>query len=139
MVARTVYGPRLKGLRVLIVDDDTDAREMYARYFRFQGAEVIGASNGLEGTQETVFEQPDVIILDIAMPCMTGIDAMRLIRAEPRTRRTPILALSGHSEPVRTEALAAGADVFVMKPCMPADLYAEVVRLFRRHLIVKVK
>jgi two-component system, cell cycle response regulator DivK len=116
-------------LSILIVDDVEDTRELYERFMRFQGARVKTAGDGIEALQSVSFERPDVIVLDLAMPRMTGWEAIANLRANPRTRRIPIIALSGQN--ARDEALAAGADSYLEKPCLPSALLTEVQRVLR--------
>jgi twitching motility two-component system response regulator PilH len=120
-------------LRALIVDDMRDAREMYASYFQFRGASVAQASNGLEAVQEARYKTPDVILLDLAMPRVTGWEAIRLLKMDPRTRRIPIAVVSGQlSRAAKAEAMEAGADLYLTKPILPEDVFREVVDLLRR-------
>jgi CheY-like chemotaxis protein len=116
--------------RILIVDDFEDARELYAEYLRLRGYEVTGAADGPEALHLALPSDYDLIILDLALPRMDGIAVLRALRAEPRTARTPIIILSASvgSEP-REETLAAGADLFLEKPCLPDELEAAVVKL----------
>jgi CheY-like chemotaxis protein len=120
-------------LRVLVVDDVRDAREMYARYFQFRGAAVTTATNGLEAVQEARYTMPDVILLDLAMPRLTGWEAIRILKSDSATRRIPIAVLSGQlSDDARVEAMGAGADIYLTKPILPEDVFREVVDLLRR-------
>jgi CheY-like chemotaxis protein len=116
-------------LTILIVDDVEDTRELYERFMQFQGARVLTAGDGVEALQAVSFERPDVIVLDLAMPRMTGFEAIKNIRANRATRTIPIIALSGQR--ARDEALEAGADSYLEKPCLPTELLAEVLRLLR--------
>jgi two-component system, cell cycle response regulator DivK len=117
-------------LSVLVVDDVEDTRELYQRYFEFQGARVITAGDGVAALQAAVFDRPDVIVLDLAMPGMTGWEVIRSLKNSPMTKRIPIVVLSGQG--ARDTALQAGADSYREKPCLPDDLLAEVLRLLRQ-------
>ena len=115
---------------VLIVDDDSDTREMYANYFHDRGYSTFTAGDGREALRSARVLAPDVIVLDLALPEMDGWELARRFRADPRTQRVRIVAVSGHAElSARMRALSAGADVFVPKPVTPADLLAHVQRL----------
>jgi CheY-like chemotaxis protein len=116
-------------LSVLVVDDVEDTRELYERYFQFQGARVLTASDGEAALQAAVTERPDVIVLDLAMPGMTGWEVIRHLKANARTRGIPIVVLSGQC--ARDSALEAGADSYREKPCLPDELLAEVLRVLR--------
>lgn len=114
---------------MLVVDDVEDAREMYRRFFDFHGVRVHTAPDGLAALQAVSLETPDVIVLDLAMPGLSGWEAIRTLKRRARTRSIPIIALSGQG--TRESALDAGADSFLEKPCLPHELLAEVLRLFR--------
>jgi len=117
-------------LCVLIVDDVEDTRELYKRYFEFQGARVLTAGDGIAALQAAVFEKPDIIVLDLAMPGMTGWEVIQSLKNSPITRRIPVVVLSGQS--ARESAMAAGADSYREKPCLPDELLAELLRVLRR-------
>ena len=115
---------------VMVVDDFPDNVEMYAAYLRFEGLRVIEASNGLEALDKAVAELPAVIVMDLSLPGLDGWEATRRLKADPRTRRIPIVALTGHALAGSSErAKEAGCDAFLTKPCLPEALHAEIMRL----------
>ena len=116
-------------LTVLFVDDVPDTRLMYQRFFEWQGARVIMAADGVGALQAVLYERPDVIVLDLAMPKITGWEVLQVLKKDPRTRRLPVLVLSGQN--ARDSAMEAGADSYCDKPCRPDVLLAEVLRLLR--------
>jgi two-component system, cell cycle response regulator DivK len=112
---------------VLIVEDYPDAREMYAAYLTLSGFRVAEASNGLEAVARATERGPDLIVMDLALPILDGWEAARRLKADPRTARIPILALSGHTRPTLVEeARAAGCARVLLKPCLPDQLVAEI-------------
>ena len=112
---------------VLVVEDYQDAREMYAAYLSFSGYRVAEATNGIEAIEKTVELMPDIILMDLALPRMDGWEATRRLKANPQTRRIPVLALTGHAlGDHEREANAAGCDGYVAKPCLPEDLAARI-------------
>jgi CheY-like chemotaxis protein len=115
---------------VMIVDDVQDIRELYERFFEYEGARVITAADGVSALQVVLFHRPDVIILDIAMPRFTGIDVIRSLKGDPRTREIPVVVVSGHHD-IRKAALEAGADAYVRKPVLPDQLLEQVKRTLR--------
>jgi CheY-like chemotaxis protein len=117
-------------VHILLVDDAADTRWMYGRYFEYSGLHVTTAADGMEALQSIDSRRPDVIVLDLAMPLVTGWDVIRELRASPMTRAVPIIALSGQD--AKESALAAGADSYCAKPCTPADLLRHVLRLLRQ-------
>ena len=121
------------GELVLVVDDFQDAREMYAEYLEFAGYRVATAANGAEAVEKALRERPNAILMDLSMPFMDGSEATRILKADERTRKIPVLALSGHaigSDPVN-DAEEAGCDDFVSRPCPPEDVEQRIRRLLR--------
>jgi DNA-binding response OmpR family regulator len=114
--------------KVLIVEDDSGAQRLVEFTLQQEGFEVITAANGQQGLEKAQFEQPDVIVMDIMMPVMSGLEACLRLKEVPTTSHIPILVLTakGHDAD-RTFSLMAGADDYVVKP---ADLHdvAERVR-----------
>jgi CheY-like chemotaxis protein len=115
-------GPRARP-RLLIVDDHDETREMYAWCMRAAGWLVDESTDGEEAVVRARDSQPDVIAMDLHLPVLDGLEAMRLLKQDERTRDIPIVACTGVN-PRRSEALAreAGCDGFVSKPCLPEDL-----------------
>jgi CheY-like chemotaxis protein len=115
---------------ILLVDDSEDARDIYSTYLQFCGYRVTVAASGAEAIQAAHVESPDLMLLDVRMPGMTGTDAMRVLRREQRFRDIPIVALTALAlDDERVEALAAGFDAMIPKPCLPRDLLAAITRL----------
>jgi CheY-like chemotaxis protein len=115
---------------VLIVDDVSDTREMYAFYFRRQGFTVSTALDGRNGLDVAMAQRPDVIVMDLSMPGMDGITVTRTLKRDARLRHIPILILTGYPmRAVQEGALEAGADGFLTKPCLPEDLEQHVRRV----------
>lgn len=115
---------------VLVVDDLADQRELYAGYLEYLGYRVAGASSGVEGIAKTIDMQPDIVIMDLAMPGLDGFDATRVLKAVSLTRRIPVVALTAHSEHLPSEwASLAGCEAYLRKPILPGDLAAEIERI----------
>ncbi|HEY6361014.1 MAG TPA: response regulator [Vicinamibacterales bacterium] len=105
--------------RVLLVEDDRDTREMYSEYLSYSGMIVTEASTGRRALESVARQCPDVVVTDIAMPEMDGLELSRRLRALEETRHLPIIAVSGQVSP---RAREAGADVVLEKPCEPDTL-----------------
>jgi CheY-like chemotaxis protein len=117
---------------ILVVDDNLDAREMYAMYLEFEGFRVIQAENGLDAVEMTRALSPSLVLMDASMPKMDGWDAVRLLKADAATRAIPLLMLTGHAyEEHRAKAFDVGADGFLAKPILPDDLAREVRRVLQ--------
>jgi len=115
---------------VLIVDDTPDVREMYGEYFTARGFRVVTARDGEAGVATATAHRPDVIVMDLSMPRLDGITAIRQLKADARTRKVPVILLTGYPyKAIEDGALEAGADAFLTKPCLPEDLERQVHRL----------
>jgi two-component system cell cycle response regulator DivK len=118
--------------RVLLVDDYSDAREMYGEYLEYSGYDVIEAANGIEALQRAVDDKPDIILMDLSLPVMDGWEATRRLKADVRTAGIPVVALTGHAlAGISDGARQAGCDSFVTKPCLPEDLVLEIKRVLK--------
>ena len=117
-------------LRVLLVDDYPDAREMYTEYLEFSGFDVVEAGNGMEALQRALDTKPDIILMDLSLPVMDGWEATRRLKADKCTASIPVVALTGHAlADISEGAKKAGCDAFVTKPCLPEDLVREIRRI----------
>jgi two-component system, cell cycle response regulator DivK len=114
--------------RVLIVDDDRDNREAYAEYLSYRGYDVTEAATGHEALLKASACEPDIVLLDLRLPDMAGVEVSRQLRAT-WSRALSIVALSAcvFDGDVET-ALRNGCDAFIGKPCLPDILEAEVRR-----------
>ena len=118
-------------MKILVVDDEQAVRESLRRSLRFNGYEVLTANDGLEAVETVRAENPELLILDIMMPNMDGLEVCRTLRSEGWDR--PILVLTardGVSD--RVAGLDAGADDYLPKPFALEELLARVRSLVRR-------
>jgi two-component system, cell cycle response regulator DivK len=119
---------------VLIVDEAADARSLYGEYLEFCGFRVISAMDALQGMSMALVHLPDIILMDLAVPRINGWEPIRQLRANPRTREIPVVAVSPHAnndEPAR--AREAGADVCLTKPCVPSQVARAISALLTWH------
>jgi len=100
---------------------------MYARYLQYLGIRVLTAEDGFAALDVMRTEAPDAVVLDLAMPGMTGWEAVRRLREDVRTRELAVIVVSGQG--ARESAIEAGADSYLEKPCLPDQLVAEVLRV----------
>jgi two-component system alkaline phosphatase synthesis response regulator PhoP len=120
----------MKKCSILLVDDFEDGLEMYEEYLRYRGFDVFVARDGPEAVAQARLHRPDVILLDIRMPGMTGTEAMRILRDDPSFAQTPIIALTAHAlDQERRLALSEGFDEVIVKPCLPDALVTAVERM----------
>ena len=109
--------------KILIAEDEPDIRDLVAFTLRFAGYEVVAGNNGEEAVQMASREYPDLILLDVRMPRMTGYDACRAIKANPELKDIPVVFLSakGQESEIQT-GLEAGAEEYLLKPFAPDQL-----------------
>lgn len=122
---------RVTGKTILLADDYADTRDLYAEYLVANGYQVITAENGHDAIRSAKASMPDLILMDIRMPDLSGIDAMRAVRQDERFARIPIVAFTANvRESTRAECLAAGFDAVIVKPCLPDELLQQLIPLW---------
>ncbi len=135
LVTRHVLRERRRAIRLLLVEDNAVNRKVATRMLERSGFVVTVAEDGREGVERFREGGWDVVLMDIQMPVMDGIEATRTIRAweaERGLERTPIIAVTAHTlDDDRTAAHAAGMDGFVGKPISPDELLGAIHRLVR--------
>jgi two-component system OmpR family response regulator len=123
----------LAGVRVLVVDDDKSYRELVTHVMEEAGFEVISAHNGFEALSLALKHQPNLVLSDVTMPGMDGWHFLRLIRARPSLRRTPVMFLTElNSEAERLRGYQFGVDDYLAKPFSNVELIARVERVLER-------
>ena len=109
---------------VLLVEDDRDGRLMYAKWLEQAGFRVEQAHNGLQALERAFDLLPDAIVTDLNIPGIDGYELTRRLKADERTMRVPIIAVTGYApftqDPSRADR--AGCDAIIPKPCLPDDL-----------------
>src|SRR5262245_55523997 len=96
-------------MRVLLVEDTKPLRNYFSRVLRFHGCEVSEASNGQEALDRLPQQDPDLVLTDIMMPVLDGIELIRRIRSNPAMRQTPVVAVTGSGAEIERQAREAGA------------------------------
>ncbi|HWP43095.1 MAG TPA: response regulator [Blastocatellia bacterium] len=102
--------------KILVVDDSDDTREMMAKLLELESFTVVTAEDGCAGLDAAASERPDLIITDINMPNLNGIEMIKLLRRQPEFGGVPILAITAYGSNVADEAIEAGADRATTKP-----------------------
>ena len=121
------------GALVLVVEDFDDAREILTSLLQFYGFRVVEAVKGNEAVEKAMHLLPDIVLMDLALPGMDGWQATRELKAHPRTRKIPVIAVTAHALPEdERKALDAGCDSFLTKPVHPTELLGEMRRLLER-------
>ncbi|MEX0622005.1 MAG: response regulator [Candidatus Woykebacteria bacterium] len=117
--------------KVLIVDDESSVREIYNREFTNSGFKTIVATNGEEGLLKAGEEIPDLILLDVMMPKMSGIDALKALKKNELTKNVPTLLLTNlGEEQIIKEGFSLGADGYLLKVSYTPAQVVEECRKF---------
>ena len=118
---------------VLVIDDEKDLIELIRYNLEKDGFEVKGAGDGESGLYSAAQEPPDLIVLDLMLPGIDGLEVCRRLRSDARTARIPVIMLTARgAESDRVVGLELGADDYVTKPFSPRELTARVKALLRR-------
>jgi len=118
---------------ILVADDDRDIRDIVAYKLQRVGHYVILATNGAEALSAARACEPDLVVLDVMMPGMSGIEVCRELRAEPRTAALPVILLTARAQESDVEAgFAVGADDYVVKPFSPSELVSRIHTMLGR-------
>ncbi|MBC8172201.1 MAG: response regulator [Anaerolineae bacterium] len=109
--------------KILYVEDDYNNIRLVQKMFKFTGHDVMVAQNGLEGIKTALSQHPDLILMDINLPDIDGLEVTRRIRKDFRVKDIPIIALTAHTEPqARLAALQAGCNDYLAKPSSRIEL-----------------
>ena len=118
-------------MKILIVDDDPTTQKLLGLYLRSKGYDVSLAENGIDGLEKLGMENPDMIISDLNMPYMDGIEFVKSVRSDPTRADLPILMVTTEGDPEERErALAVGVNGYLVKP-----VTAEVLIQQIRHIL----
>ncbi len=123
----------MAGETVLVVDDDPVIQRLLHDTFEMDGYAVLVAGDGVEGLERAQADHPDLVVLDVMMPKMDGLEVARRLKADPGTASIPILLLSAKAQEVDLRAGSdTGADDYVTKPFDPLDLLDRVEALIAK-------
>jgi DNA-binding response OmpR family regulator len=116
-----------KEAKILIVDDDMTLRELYEERMKQEGYVILSASDGEEAIEKAVKEKPDLILLDIMMPKINGIDVMKMLREKEETDKIPIIILTALVQEIGKvkEMMKPGDGYLVKSEIMPKDVVAK--------------
>jgi phosphate regulon transcriptional regulator PhoB len=121
------------GGRVLIVEDEPDIRDLLAFHLEREGYHVTRSRTGPDALRQVRARPPDLILLDLMLPELGGLDVCRQLRQDPRTASVPIVMLTARGEEVdRILGLELGADDYIVKPFSPKEVVARVRAVLRR-------
>ena len=113
--------------KILIAEDERDIRDLVAFTLRFAGYEVFAAANGEEAVEMAPNVNPDLILMDVRMPRMTGYEACRIMKLNPDLKDIPIVFLSAKGQEAEIQqGLDVGAEEYLLKPFAPDQLTSHV-------------
>ena len=119
--------------KILIVDDEPDVVMLIERTLKAEGFDVIKAYDGIGAVDLVLSERPDLVLLDLMMPMMSGYEVCEQIKANPETQHVPVVCLtSAHTPDARAHSLKVGAATVLTKPFLPAELVAQIRRYLRK-------
>jgi DNA-binding response OmpR family regulator len=119
--------------RILVADDDADIRDLVSFKLTQAGHDVHAFDNGEDALTDALASVPDVVVLDVMMPKLSGIDVCTALRADDRTARVPVLLLTAKAqESDLARGFAAGADDYIVKPFSPRELLMRVTAVLAR-------
>jgi putative two-component system response regulator len=123
---------------VAVIDDDDAIRGMLTRILQAEGYRVVAVADGEIGLRAIAEHQPDLVILDLTMPRMDGLEVCRRLRLDPRTIALPVIMVTGHTTiDDMVAGLDAGADDFIAKPFQKLELLARIRSAFRMRQVVR--
>jgi two-component system cell cycle response regulator DivK len=117
---------------ILVVDDNDDIRDAYCHFLALEGFKVIVASNGQEAVEKALETRPDLILMDLALPVLGGLEATRRIKSDIKTQHIPVVLVTAHVRKGPSAVIQAGCEGFLVKPCSPAALRTEIDRVLKR-------
>lgn len=115
--------------KVLLVDDYLDSLEVWALFLTAEGFDVNTAADGPSALRMVESTTPDVVVMDLDLPGMSGIDVARTLRAQAANARLPLIAVTGHTGTKLDAAREAGFDAALVKPCAPDALTFQIRQL----------
>ncbi|MEN2994878.1 MAG: response regulator [Thermodesulfovibrio sp.] len=120
-------------MKILVVDDDKTTRKMISLILKSKGYEVVTAENGLEALQKIGLERINLILTDMNMPYMDGIEFIRQVRANPEISNIPIVMITTEAdEEEKRKAFEAGVDDYLVKPTTAEQISESIKRILRK-------
>ena len=120
--------------KILIAEDERDIRDLITFTLRFAGHDVVAAANGEEAVQKALKEKPDLVLMDVRMPRMTGYEACKKMKSEESIKHIPIIFLSAKGQDSEvTAGLDAGAVEYILKPFSPDQLTERVRTILKQY------
>ena len=119
--------------KIVVADDDADIRELVAFKLQQTGHEVVAVGDGAAAVEACQVDVPDLVVLDVVMPGMSGLDACRALRLDAALAKVPVILLTARAQEADIEqGFNAGADDYVVKPFSPRELASRVAAVLQR-------
>lgn len=126
-------GREIPDKKILVAEDEPDIRGLIVFSLQYAGFQIIEAVNGEDAVQKATKEQPDLILLDVRMPKMTGYEACEALKKRPETKDIPVVFLSARGQEAEIKrGLELGAEEYILKPFAPDELYRRVEGILQR-------
>ena len=120
--------------KILIAEDERDIRDLITFTLRFAGHDVVAAANGEEAVEKALKEKPDLVLMDVRMPRMTGYEACKKMKSEESIKHIPVIFLSAKGQDSEvTAGLDAGAVEYILKPFSPDQLTERVRTILKQY------
>src|SRR5215475_7822520 len=103
-------------LQILLAENDDDTRDLYSFMLASAGVQVVAVKNGLEALAALQEDRPDLILTDVAMPVVSGVELIEIVKSRADYADLPVIAMTAHGEKIRRLALSAGANMVMHKP-----------------------
>lgn len=118
--------------KILVVDDEPDVVAFMERTLRTEGFDVVSAFDGISALDLVDAEKPDLVLLDLMMPMISGYEVCEQIKANPQTQAIPVICVSSaHTPDARAHTLKLGAATLIVKPFLPMELVAQIRRYLK--------
>ena len=119
--------------KIVVADDDADIRELVAFKLQQTGHDVVAVGDGAAAVEACQVDVPDLVVLDVMMPGMSGLDACRALRLDAALAKVPVILLTARAQEADIEqGFNAGADDYVVKPFSPRELASRVAAVLQR-------
>lgn len=119
---------------ILVAEDERDIRELIVFSLQLNGFNVVEVPNGKEAVDKAQEIKPDIILMDVRMPIMTGYEACKVLKAEEKTKEIPIVFLSAKGQEAEVSTgLELGAEEYFLKPFAPDELIDRVNKILEKH------
>ena len=124
----------MENLLILIAEDEADVRKLLVDAFEINGFDAVGVADGVEAVAEANRRKPDLILLDVRMPNMTGFEACQILKAQENTKQIPIVFLSAYGQEAEVKTgLSLGAEEYLLKPFALHELVFRIKKVLNRY------